>query len=81
MKQFYPHSHKYRYTHCIYRSGFANEKCFFFFLPHSIAASGVGFILVIDRRQDRWAAVRATLHRIAVSVVLGMFVRALKSFY
>ncbi|XP_029695948.1 guanine nucleotide exchange factor DBS-like isoform X5 [Takifugu rubripes] len=33
----------------------------------SIAASGVGFILVIDRRQDRWAAVRATLHRIAGS--------------
>ncbi|CAG06673.1 unnamed protein product [Tetraodon nigroviridis] len=33
----------------------------------SIAASGVGFILVIDRRQDRWAAVKATLHRIAGS--------------
>ncbi|XP_061572132.1 guanine nucleotide exchange factor DBS isoform X2 [Cololabis saira] len=33
----------------------------------SAAASGVGFILVIDRRQDRWAAVRATLHRIAGS--------------
>ncbi|XP_047433132.1 guanine nucleotide exchange factor DBS [Mugil cephalus] len=33
----------------------------------SVAASGVGFILVIDRRLDRWAAVRATLHRIAGS--------------
>ncbi|KAM6893817.1 guanine nucleotide exchange factor DBS isoform 1-T1 [Xenentodon cancila] len=33
----------------------------------SAAASGVGFILIIDRRQDRWAAVRATLHRIAGS--------------
>ncbi|XP_057715746.1 guanine nucleotide exchange factor DBS isoform X4 [Corythoichthys intestinalis] len=33
----------------------------------SIASSGVGFILVIDRRQDRWAAVRATLLRIAGS--------------
>ncbi|XP_062236458.1 guanine nucleotide exchange factor DBS isoform X6 [Platichthys flesus] len=31
------------------------------------AASGVGFILVIDRRLDRWAAVRATLLRIAGS--------------
>uniref|UniRef100_A0A3Q2XRB3 MCF.2 cell line derived transforming sequence like n=1 Tax=Hippocampus comes TaxID=109280 RepID=A0A3Q2XRB3_HIPCM len=31
----------------------------------SIATSGVGFILVIDRRLDRWAAVRSTLHRIA----------------
>ncbi|XP_075873608.1 guanine nucleotide exchange factor DBS-like isoform X3 [Nelusetta ayraudi] len=31
----------------------------------SVAASGVGFILVIDRRLDRWAAVRATLLRIA----------------
>lgn len=78
MKQFYPHSHK--YTHCIYRSGLATENSVFS-LPRSIAASGVGFILVIDRRQDRWAAVRATLHRIAVSVVLGMFVRALKSFH
>lgn len=33
----------------------------------SIAASGLGFILVIDRRLDRWAAVRATLLRIAGS--------------
>ncbi|KAM3584893.1 uncharacterized protein V6R79_001935 [Siganus canaliculatus] len=33
----------------------------------SITASGVGFILVIDRRLDRWAAVRATLLRIAGS--------------
>ncbi|PWA32253.1 hypothetical protein CCH79_00013178 [Gambusia affinis] len=30
-------------------------------------ASGVGFILIIDRRLDRWAAVRATLLRIAGS--------------
>lgn len=33
----------------------------------SVTASGVGFILVIDRRLDRWAAVRATLLRIAGS--------------
>uniref|UniRef100_A0A665U0P0 Guanine nucleotide exchange factor DBS-like n=2 Tax=Echeneis naucrates TaxID=173247 RepID=A0A665U0P0_ECHNA len=33
----------------------------------SVAASKVGFILVIDRRLDRWAAVRATLLRIAGS--------------
>ncbi|XP_054626261.1 guanine nucleotide exchange factor DBS isoform X3 [Dunckerocampus dactyliophorus] len=33
----------------------------------SVAASRVGFILVIDRRLDRWAAVRATLLRIAGS--------------
>ncbi|XP_039998255.1 guanine nucleotide exchange factor DBS isoform X6 [Xiphias gladius] len=33
----------------------------------SVAASGVGFILIIDRRLDRWAAVRATLLRIAGS--------------
>ena len=32
-----------------------------------MSASGVGFILVIDRRQDRWAAVKGTLLRIAVS--------------
>ncbi|XP_062865453.1 guanine nucleotide exchange factor DBS isoform X3 [Trichomycterus rosablanca] len=33
----------------------------------SLGASGVGFILVIDRRQDRWAAVKGTLLRIAGS--------------
>ncbi|XP_062302593.1 guanine nucleotide exchange factor DBS isoform X8 [Osmerus eperlanus] len=33
----------------------------------SVSASGVGFILVIDRRQDRWAAVKGTLLRIAGS--------------
>jgi hypothetical protein len=33
----------------------------------SLSAAGVGFILVIDRRQDRWAAVKGTLLRIAVS--------------
>uniref|UniRef100_A0A3Q2DJ84 Mcf.2 cell line derived transforming sequence-like a n=1 Tax=Cyprinodon variegatus TaxID=28743 RepID=A0A3Q2DJ84_CYPVA len=32
----------------------------------STTASEVGFILIIDRRLDRWAAVRATLLRIAV---------------
>ncbi|XP_035983827.1 guanine nucleotide exchange factor DBS isoform X7 [Fundulus heteroclitus] len=33
----------------------------------SVAASEVGFILIVDRRLDRWAAVRATLLRIAGS--------------
>ncbi|KAM9485158.1 guanine nucleotide exchange factor DBS-like isoform 7-T7 [Salvelinus alpinus] len=33
----------------------------------SLSAAGVGFILVIDRRQDRWAAVKGTLLRIAGS--------------
>ncbi|XP_078142064.1 guanine nucleotide exchange factor DBS isoform X2 [Centroberyx gerrardi] len=33
----------------------------------SLSATGVGFILVIDRRQDRWAAVKGTLLRIAGS--------------
>ncbi|XP_031680009.1 guanine nucleotide exchange factor DBS isoform X5 [Oncorhynchus kisutch] len=33
----------------------------------SVTASGVGFILVIDRRQDRWTAVKGTLLRIAGS--------------
>ncbi|XP_066517251.1 guanine nucleotide exchange factor DBS isoform X2 [Hoplias malabaricus] len=33
----------------------------------SFSASGVGFILVIDRRQDRWASVKGTLLRIAGS--------------
>ncbi|XP_051559771.1 guanine nucleotide exchange factor DBS-like isoform X5 [Myxocyprinus asiaticus] len=33
----------------------------------SLSSSGVGFILVIDRRQDRWASVKGTLLRIAGS--------------
>uniref|UniRef100_A0A6Q2XSM3 MCF.2 cell line derived transforming sequence like n=1 Tax=Esox lucius TaxID=8010 RepID=A0A6Q2XSM3_ESOLU len=33
----------------------------------SLSATGAGFILVIDRRQDRWAAVKGTLLRIAGS--------------
>uniref|UniRef100_A0AAR2L4Z7 Mcf.2 cell line derived transforming sequence-like b n=1 Tax=Pygocentrus nattereri TaxID=42514 RepID=A0AAR2L4Z7_PYGNA len=33
----------------------------------SLSAAGVGFILVIDRRQDRWACVKGTLLRISVS--------------
>uniref|UniRef100_A0A8C5A9L0 MCF.2 cell line derived transforming sequence like n=1 Tax=Gadus morhua TaxID=8049 RepID=A0A8C5A9L0_GADMO len=33
----------------------------------SLSATGVGFVLVIDRRQDRWAAVKGTLLRIAGS--------------
>lgn len=34
----------------------------------SLSSTDVGFILVIDRRQDRWAAVKGTLLRIAVSL-------------
>lgn len=34
----------------------------------SLSSTGVGFILVIDRRQDRWASVKGTLLRIAVSL-------------
>ncbi|XP_039543730.1 guanine nucleotide exchange factor DBS isoform X9 [Pimephales promelas] len=33
----------------------------------SLSSTGVGFILVIDRRQDRWASVKGTLLRIAGS--------------
>ncbi|XP_059408685.1 guanine nucleotide exchange factor DBS-like isoform X5 [Carassius carassius] len=33
----------------------------------SVSSTGVGFILVIDRRQDRWASVKGTLLRIAGS--------------
>lgn len=38
----------------------------------SLSSTDVGFIVVIDRRQDRWAAVKGTLLRIAVSVFLAM---------
>ncbi|KTF87741.1 hypothetical protein cypCar_00012992, partial [Cyprinus carpio] len=33
----------------------------------SLSSTGVGFILVIDRRQDRWASVKGTLLRIAIT--------------
>uniref|UniRef100_A0A672PKM8 Guanine nucleotide exchange factor DBS-like n=1 Tax=Sinocyclocheilus grahami TaxID=75366 RepID=A0A672PKM8_SINGR len=36
-------------------------------LIFSLGSTGVGFILVIDRRQDRWASVKGTLLRIAGS--------------
>ena len=42
-------------------------------LSPSLSATGVGFVLVIDRRQDRWAAVKGTLLRIAVSFILWCF--------
>ncbi|TRY92651.1 hypothetical protein DNTS_007701 [Danionella cerebrum] len=32
----------------------------------SVSSTGIGFILVIDRRQDRWASVKGTLLRIAL---------------
>uniref|UniRef100_A0A4W5PN13 MCF.2 cell line derived transforming sequence like n=1 Tax=Hucho hucho TaxID=62062 RepID=A0A4W5PN13_9TELE len=38
----------------------------------SVTASGVGFILVIDRRQDRWAAVKGTLLHIAGSFPVNL---------
>ena len=34
----------------------------------SLQDAGIGFILVIDRRQDRWTSVKASILRIAVSV-------------
>lgn len=42
-------------------------------LCSSLSSTDVGFILVIDRRQDRWAAVKGTLLRIAVSWSLCMY--------
>lgn len=39
-------------------------------LCFSLSAAGVGFILVIDRRQDRWTCVKGTLLRISVSALV-----------
>lgn len=36
----------------------------------SLSAAGVGFIVVIDRRRDRWACLKATLLRISVSLTV-----------
>lgn len=44
----------------------------FLLVCSSLSSTGVGFILVIDRRQDRWAAVKGTLLRIAVSLSLPL---------
>uniref|UniRef100_A0AAQ6ANU0 Mcf.2 cell line derived transforming sequence-like b n=1 Tax=Amphiprion ocellaris TaxID=80972 RepID=A0AAQ6ANU0_AMPOC len=44
-----------------------NGPLFCLVVCSSLSSTGVGFILVIDRRQDRWAAVKGTLLRIAGS--------------
>ena len=36
----------------------------------SLRDAGIGFILVIDRRQDKWTSVKASILRIAVSTIL-----------
>ncbi|XP_041273986.1 guanine nucleotide exchange factor DBS isoform X6 [Onychostruthus taczanowskii] len=36
-------------------------------LPHNLRDAGIGFILVIDRRQDKWTSVKASILRIAAS--------------
>lgn len=35
----------------------------------SLQDAGIGFILVIDRRQDKWTSVKASVLRIAVSTL------------
>lgn len=41
-------------------------------LPHcSLQDAGIGFILVIDRRRDKWTSVKASVLRIAVSASRG----------
>lgn len=37
----------------------------------SLRDAGIGFILVIDRRQDKWTSVKASILRIAVSTFLN----------
>lgn len=37
----------------------------------SLRDAGIGFILVIDRRQDKWTSVKASILRIAVSTLLN----------
>uniref|UniRef100_A0A8C1Z122 Mcf.2 cell line derived transforming sequence-like b n=1 Tax=Cyprinus carpio TaxID=7962 RepID=A0A8C1Z122_CYPCA len=38
----------------------------------SLSAAGVGFIVVIDRRRDRWKCLKGTLLRISVSLNSNM---------
>lgn len=40
---------------------------FNFFSVSSLDAASIGFIIIIDRRKDKWSSVKASLSRIAVS--------------
>lgn len=40
----------------------------------SLSAAGVGFIVVIDRRRDRWTCLKGTLLRISVSLTSNLTV-------
>ncbi|MGH0138059.1 UNVERIFIED_CONTAM: hypothetical protein FKN15_026036 [Acipenser sinensis] len=46
----------------------------------SLQAAGVGFILIIDRRQDKWTSVKGTLLRIAIKVPLDLATERLAAF-
>jgi len=46
---------------------FQNVMTYLTSIP-SLQDAGIGFILVIDRRQDKWTSVKASILRIAVSV-------------
>lgn len=35
--------------------------------PSSLDAASIGFVIIIDRRKDKWSSVKASLSRIAVS--------------
>uniref|UniRef100_A0A8C0DZH2 MCF2L n=1 Tax=Balaenoptera musculus TaxID=9771 RepID=A0A8C0DZH2_BALMU len=50
---------------------FQNVMTYLTSIP-SLQDAGVGFILVIDRRQDRWTSVKASILRIAVTPVGSM---------
>lgn len=43
---------------------------YLFLLLCSLEAASIGFIIIIDRRRDKWSAVKASLTRIAVSACL-----------
>lgn len=43
---------------------------FFFF---SVEAASIGFIIVIDRRRDKWSSIKASLTRIAVNIYFCAF--------
>lgn len=38
----------------------------------SLDAASIGFVIIIDRRKDKWSSVKASLSRIAVSTHINV---------
>lgn len=60
-------------VHCIEMGVSSYNLAYLFLLLCSLEAASIGFIIIIDRRRDKWSAVKASLTRIAVSAVFVIY--------